>query len=161
VSFGDFTVLIRETLLSTNTRNLWVRCLACPHSSTLKWTPWEFILLSRTRWAVWKRLDQQTKEQEHEMKLDREATHHFMFQEFWASHYPLVQALSTFPILEFMPMAHTAHPRYTSGWASSAKVELGSWWKQLRGDKGRVPELPFESRQAIDRRADTRTRSHH
>jgi hypothetical protein len=35
---------------------------------------------------VWKRLDQKTKEQEHEMKLVWEATHHFMFQEFCASH---------------------------------------------------------------------------
>jgi hypothetical protein len=52
-----------------------------------------------------------------------------MFQEFWASHYPLVQALSTFPNLESMIMSHIAHLRYTSGWASSAKAELGSWWK--------------------------------
>jgi cephalosporin-C deacetylase-like acetyl esterase len=90
------------------------------------------------------------------MKLDREAKHPFMFQEFWASHYPLVQALSTFPSLELMTTAHTAHPRYTSGWASSAKVELGSWWKQPRGDKGQVPELLFDTREAMDHRAAVR-----
>jgi hypothetical protein len=60
------------------------------------------------------------------MKLVQEATHHFMFQEFWASHYPLVQALSIFPNSELVVMVHTAHPRYTSGWASSAKANLGA-----------------------------------
>jgi hypothetical protein len=87
------------------------------------------MLLSPRDELVWKRLDQHTKEQEHGTKLVREAIHHFMFQEFWASHYPLVQALSTFPNLESTTMSHTAHPRYTSGWACSAKAELGSWWK--------------------------------
>lgn len=72
------------------------------------------------------------------MKLVQEATHHFMFQEFWASHYPLVQALSIFPNSELVVMVHTAHPRYTSGWASSAKADLGGWWEQLRGNKCQV-----------------------
>jgi hypothetical protein len=91
------------------------------------------------------------------MKLVRGVTHHFMFQEFLASHYyPLVQALSIFPNSELVAMAHTAHPRYTSGWASSAKADLGGWWEQLRGDKGQVPEPLFETMQATDHRARVR-----